>query len=341
MMKKKLELILVGVFVTVLLTFICVPIHAQAETIKLNYAAAAPSPVFPSVQMERWKVEVEKRTGGKVTINTFPGGALLGDRNMFDGVIAGQADIGVLVMAYQPGRFMLTNALSLPFGFQNARVTSLTLWDLYRKYNPEAFAKVKVLTMFATAPANIMSKKPVRGLDDIKGLSLRASGGAAMVLKSWGANPVGMPMTETPEALQKNVVQGLLSSLEVMKDFKFAELCRYVTITNSVVYPFAVVINRDSWNSLPKDVQKVMEDMSREQSEWTANYMDKHAAESIEWSKRTYNVEIINLTPEKKEKWDNLLRPITNKWIEDATAKGLPAKAIITDIKAFAKKHSD
>ena len=101
-----------------------------------------------------------------------------------------------------------------------------------------------------------MSKKPVRGLADLRGFDLRASGGAAQILKAWGANQVGMPMSATPEALQKGVVKGLFSSLEVMKDFKFAEICKYVTITDTVIYPFAVVMNMDRWNALPDDQRK-------------------------------------------------------------------------------------
>ena len=64
-----------------------------------------------------------------------------------------------------------------------------------------------------------------------------------------------------------------------MKDFKFAEICKYVTMTDAVIYPFSVVMNLDKWNSLPKDVQKVMMDMAREHSEWTGNYMDEQERE--------------------------------------------------------------
>ncbi len=259
---------------------------------------------------------------------------------MMDGVIAGQADIGCLCMAYQPGRFIVTNATSLPLGIPDAKVGSLVLWDLYQKYQPESFKPVKVLTMFTTAPSNIMSKKAIRTLDDIKGVDLRASGGAAQVLKAWGANLVGMPMSDTPEALQKGLVQGLFSSLEVLKDFKFAELCRYATITDQVIYPFAVVMNMDSWNALPEDVQKVMDDLRVEQAEWTGNYMDNHVTESIEWSKETYQIEVIQLPAEEKAKWDELLAPITSQWIEETKGKGFPAEEIVEDIKALLKEHT-
>jgi TRAP-type C4-dicarboxylate transport system substrate-binding protein len=290
--------------------------------------------------MERWKEEVEKRTNGKVAIDTFPGGTLLGAKNMMDGVIAGQADIGCLCMAYQPGRFIVTNATALPVGFPNATAASLALWDLYNKYKPEEFAEVKVLTMFTCAPANIYAKVPVRNLEDLKGLELRASGGVAHVLKTLGATPVGMPQSETPEALQKGVVKGAASSLETLKDFKYAETCRYVTIMNGPVYPFAVVMNMDKWNSLPDDVKQVMDGLGKEQAEWTGKYMDGHVTESVEWSKKTYNIEIINLSEEETARWNELLAPIPGKWVEDATAKGFPAKDILNDIHSLNEKYS-
>jgi len=331
---KRTSCLIVSLFLTALL-FGGFFSPATAGTVKLSYANFPPAPTFPCVQMERWKTEVEKRTNGAVRINTYPGGTLLGAKDMMDGVIAGQADIGCLCMAYQPGRFTVTNATSLPLGLPNARIASLVLWDIYQKYQPEAFDKVKVLTMFATAPSNIMSKVPVRSLDDIQGLDLRASGGAAQLLKAWGANQVGMPMSATPEALQKGVIQGLFSSLEVMKDFKFAEICKYVTLTETVIYPFAVVMNLDKWNALPKEVQAVMDGLRVQQTVWTGTYMDNHVQESIAWSKSEQGVAFIQLSADEKAKWDHKLAFLTEDWIKDVTGKGYPGQAIVDDIKAF------
>jgi TRAP-type C4-dicarboxylate transport system substrate-binding protein len=339
-MKRKSGMIFAGILIAAFTITIFMPVSATAGAVKLSYANFPPAPTFPCVQMERWKKEVEKRTNGAVAIQTFPGGTLLGAKAMMDGVIAGQADIGNLCMAYQPGRFVTTNATSLPMGIPNSRVGSLVLLDLYKKYNPKAFAKVKVLTMFTTAPTNIMSKVPVRTLEDINGLDLRASGGAAQILGAWGANPVGMPMPATVEALQKGVVKGLFSSLETMKDFKFAEMCRYVTMTNTVIYPFAVVMNLDKWKALPKNVQKVMNDLIVEQAEWTGNYMDNHVKEAMSWSKNTHNVEFISLSNKEKAKWDKKLQFLNDKWVADAKAKGFPAEKIVKDLKKLISKYS-
>ena len=121
---RRLTIFLIGIFATTLLFAALAPVPAAAEPVKLSYANFPPAPTFPCVQMERWKTEVEKRTNGKVLVNTYPGGTLLGAKSMMDGVIAGQADIGCLCMAYQPGRFVVTNAASLPLGIPNATVGS-------------------------------------------------------------------------------------------------------------------------------------------------------------------------------------------------------------------------
>ena len=313
--------------------------NADAGTVQLNYANFPPEPTFPCVQMERWKDEVEKRTEGKVRINTYPGGTLLGAKDMMDGVIAGQADIGNVCMAYQPGRFTVTNGVSLPVRIPDAKTGSMVLLDLYKQFKPKAFDKVKVLAMFTTAPSNIMSKKAVRSLDDLQNLDLRASGGAARILDIWGANQIGMPMSATPEALQKGVVQGIFSSLEVMKDLKFAEDCKYVTRTQTVVYPFAVVMNLNSWNALDEDVKQVMNDMIEEQSLWTGEYMDAHITESVQWSKNEQDVEFIDLGSEELARWNAKLSPIIDNWIAEAGEKGIDGNAVVDFIKERIEKR--
>lgn len=338
-MKPKSGKITVGIL-AVLLSALFMPISALAEPIQLKYADFMPANAFTGVQMERWKSEVEKQTGGKVAIETFPNGKLLGAMDMIDGVIEGKADIGCFVMSYLGDRFVLTNGVSLPLKIPNARVGSLVLWDIYNKYKPEAFAKVKVLTMFATAPSNIMCKQPVRSIHDIKGMDLRASGGAGQIVTAWGAKLADMPVGKTAEALVKGQVQGLFSTLDLMQDLNFAETCRFVTMTNTAIYPLAVVMNLDRWNALPEDVRKVMDDMSAEHAEWTGQYVDNRVKETIDWAKKTYQVEFIEMTKAQKTKFDYLIQPLTSQWIKEAKAKGFPAGEIVKDIRKFVRKHA-
>ena len=109
------------------------------RVITLNYANFPPASTFPCVQMEHWKQEVERRTGGRVRINTYPGGTLLGAKDIFDGVVAGTADIGNFAMSYQPGRFPVSEAVDLPHFFPDAARASLALADLHAAFNPDEF----------------------------------------------------------------------------------------------------------------------------------------------------------------------------------------------------------
>ena len=76
-MKRKIGLLMVGLFIVAALAITLMPVNATAAPIKLNYANFPPGPTFPCIQMERWKEEVEKRTNGKVAVKTFPGSTLL------------------------------------------------------------------------------------------------------------------------------------------------------------------------------------------------------------------------------------------------------------------------
>ncbi len=315
------------------------PKISLAQQITLKYANFPPATTFPCVQMERWAREVEKRTNNKVKVQTFPGGTLLSAKNMFDGVVAGTADIGCLAMGYQPGRFPVSEAIDLPIGFTSARAASMALLDLLEKYKPKEFEQVKVLTAFTCPPADFMTKTPVRSLKDLKGMELRASGVATEILKRLGAVPVGMPQSEAPEAIQKGVVKGNVSSMEILKDFNFAAYLPYATEAKLFVVSFAVVMNKDKWDSLPSDVKKVMDDLKREHAEWTATYVDNHVLEALKWSKEKYNHQVFKFPPEDLEEIKRLTRPIIDDYIKRVTAQGLPGKQIIEDVFKFKEKY--
>jgi TRAP-type C4-dicarboxylate transport system substrate-binding protein len=312
---------------------------AQAQ-IKLTYANFPPAPTFPCVQMERWKTEVEKRTGGKVAIQTFPGGTLLPAKNIFDGVITGTADIGNFAMSYQPGRFLISEAIDQPIGFTSAKAASLTLYDLIEKYKAKEFEKVKIITLFTCPPANFMTKTPVKSLKDLKGMELRVGGTQADIIKALGGIPVAMPQSDTPEALQKGVIKGSVSSLEVLKDFNYASYTPDVTMANLFVVSFAVVMNKDKWNSLPADVKKVIDGMRKEQALWTGKYVDDHVTEAIEWSKKQYkDFQIFEFPASDKAEIPKLLKPLVEAYSKRVTDAGLPGEKIVKDVYVLKEKY--
>lgn len=310
----------------------------KEQTVTLNYANFAPASTFVCVQMERWADEVYKRSEGKITVKTFPAGTLLNAIEMYDGVVAGQADIGNLSTAYLPGRFPITNALSLPLGFQDAVSATNAMQVLYENYAKGEYQDVQVLTLFSNAPSNIMSVKPIRKASDIKGLRLRAFGGAGGVLEAWGAIHVGIPMIDAPEALRKGTLEGLFTSLEIMKDNKIAEQCKFVTLTQQVVYPFVVVMNKEKFNGLAPDLQKILTDLFKEQAMWTASYMDRHVKESMEWAVKEQGVEVISLSSRNKAKFDLAAERLIGDWAQKSVDLEISPEEIIATLQRFTSR---
>jgi TRAP-type C4-dicarboxylate transport system substrate-binding protein len=337
-MKRKIAFMMFGVFVATLMAVALTPV-AYGQEIKLTYANFPPAPTFPCVQMERWAKEVEQRTQGKVKVQTFPGGTLLAAKNIFDGVMSGAADIGNFAMSYQPGRFPVSEAIDLPLGFTSAKAASLTLYDLVDKYKPKEFEGVKILTLFTCPPANIMTRTPVKSLADLKGMELRVGGTQSDIIKRLGGIPVAMPQSDTPEALQKGVVKGHVSSMEVLKDFNYAAYTANATITNLWVVSFGVVMNKDKWASLPSDVKKVFDDLRQEQALWTGRYVDDHVLEAVKWSKEKYDLQMFELPVKEQAEIPTLLASMVDDYVKKLAAAGLPGEQIVKDVMALKAKY--
>ncbi len=319
------------------------PLSASAADINLTYAFFAPAGSFPGKQMAHWAEEVSKRTGGKVAVKTFPGSTLLGAKDMYDGVTKGVADIGLGAPSYDPGRFPLTSGVSLPVGFTTATIASRTLWELTKEFKPKEFEEFKVIAMFTTEPGYIQSRKPVRNAADLSGMKLRAAGTGVPVLKALGAAPIGMPMPEVPQSVQTGVIDGTMTSREVLQDFKLAETLKFVTDYPSVVVTFAAVMDKKRWDKLPADVQKVIEELGPEMAVWTGNYHDNdNVGAALKWAAKEHKLEILPIAADEKARWDAKLKPMEEQWVTEMTAKGLPAAAYLKRLRElrdqFAKK---
>lgn len=312
----------------------------DGKPIELSYAFFAPAGTFPAKQMEKWKEELEKRTNGKVVVNLFPGGTLLDAANMYNGVRNKVADIGLSVMTYDPSKFPLMTIAELPHGFPNAKVASQVVFDLMQEYPQQAFSDMKLITAFATEPAYIQSKEPIGSLADIKGKQLRISGALAPLLSELGASPVGMSQSEAVEAMQTGVIEGYVSSREVLMDLKFAEMAPYWTDYPLTVSTFAAVMNIDTWNSLPPDVQKIIDELAPEMAAWAGEYLDNHVKEAMDWAVTEHNLQVVTLTPEEKAAWDAKLVPLQQKAIADLQEQGLPAEEFKNRLDELKKKYS-
>jgi len=309
--------------------------------ITLTYSHFAPASTFPSRQMQHWADEINKRTNGVVTVETFPGGTLLDAAQTWDGVLQGVADIGLGAPSYDPGRFPITSGLSLPVGFPNSTVASLTFWDLLEAgYLDDDYKDFKVITVFTGEPGYLQTKTPVTSQADLRGMKLRAAGTGVPVLAALGASPVGMPMTDVPEAVQTGQIEGTMVSREVLQDFKLAEQLKYVTNYPTVVVSFAAVMRLDKFNALPAPVQRVIEEMGREMAEWTGRYHDEeNVGAAMKWAIEEQGLSVVELAEGEKAAWDEALTPLVEEWIQQSTAAGIAAQEFLDKLYELRDKN--
>ncbi|WP_249978146.1 TRAP transporter substrate-binding protein [Vreelandella olivaria] len=298
-----------------------------ANDITLNYAFFAPAQTFPGMQMQFWADELEKRTDGKVTVNTFPGGTLLTASNMLDGVLNGVADIGLTTTSYEPARFPLLNLMGDFSGIDvNAEVASQVAYQLVQEFPQEQFGleEFKVITVFTSEPGYLQTRSQVNTLEDLSGMEIRVPGESDTML-TLGAVPVGMSQAETGEALQAGIVQGVASSRETLMDLQYARYLNYIVdypLTNVVML---VVMSRQRWESLPEDVQQVIDELGAEASQYAGHYLDSHVQESIAWAQENHGVEVVTLSEAEQGRWAERLEPLNEQHIEQISARGLPA----------------
>jgi TRAP-type C4-dicarboxylate transport system substrate-binding protein len=315
--------------------------EANDGVIKLTYAFFAPPNTFPAVQMEEWKKRLEERTDGKVKVDLFLGGTLLEANNMYDGVANGTADIGLTSTSYEPGRFPLLSISDMPSGYKNAVVASNVLADLVEEYPQDALKDFKIITTFATEPAYIQSKKSITSMEDLKGQQLRIAGALAPIMTELGSAPVGMSQAEVPEALQTGIVEGYVSSREILKDSKLAEMVSHVTNYPLALNTFIAVMNQEKWDSLPEDVQKVIDELNAEMTEFTGNYLDNHVKESLEWSIENHDLKVVELSDAEKIKWDKKLNDMQKEYVQKVEKEGLPAEEYLNRMEELIKKYNE
>ena len=322
-----------------LILWLAAPVPAEAK-VTLNYSIFFPAAHGQAQAAAEWAGEIEQRTDGEVTINLFPGGTLTNARQCYDGVVQGISDLGMSCFAYTPGRFPVMEALDLPMGYPDGTTATRVANEFLNSMQPAELKDVKVLYIHAHGPGLLHTKKPVRTLEEIRGMKIRSTGLSEKVTRALGAVPVGMSQGEAYEALQKGVVEGTFAPIETLKGWKQAEVIKYTTECTSIGYTTAmfVVMNRAKWNSLPADIQNIFNAVS-------AEWIDRHGAV---WDKednagREYTLElgneIITLSPEESERWVAAVKPILEDYAISSKERGVPGRKALETLQALIEKH--
>jgi len=305
--------------------------NVEAGPVKLTYSNFFPPGHIQSKLAEAWCKEIEARTNGQVVVDYFPGQTLTKARQVYDGVVEGLSDVGFSVLAYTRGRFPVLAAVDLPLGYTSGTVATKVVNAVYEKFKPKELSDTQVMYLHAHGPGLIHTKgKAVRKLEDMKGLKFRGHGTSALVVKALGGTPVPKPMPETYQMLQKGVVDGAVYPFEANKGWKLGEVTNYCTADFTAAYTtsFFVVMNKDKWNSLPPDVQKIIEQINKEWAVKHGEAWDTSDARGIVFF-LNQGSEIIGLDAKEGERWKKAVEPIITDYAADMNKKGFNGTEIV------------
>lgn len=298
-------------------------VFAGSKTVTLKISNYFPPVIPQSTLLKEFADELTRQSNGRIKIRYFPGGSLLKAPATIKGVESGIADIGLSHIEYTAGRFPVMEACEMPVGYPSPYVANQIMNDFNIKFKPKGFRKFKILWMHANGPAMLLTKKPVRKLEDLKGMIIRAPGRTGDVIRALGGTPAPTPIMETYDALSKGVIDGAFVAYETLKAFKFAEVVKYATNTWFVgpSYPFYVAMNKRSYNKIPADLRIMFNNVA-------GTYQERYALmwNSVEFPGKKFGkmkgVEFIQLSQAEQRRWIKAVVPVTEKYVSDMKAKG-------------------
>jgi TRAP-type C4-dicarboxylate transport system substrate-binding protein len=292
----------------------------------------------------KWADNLEKQSGGRITVKRFPGSQMGPVQQHYDFARTGQADVAWFLHGGTPGRFPLTELINLPYLAGSAEIGTKVLNDpeLRSKYLDAEHRGVKVLLLLTHQPGNVhTTRKAIRTVDDMKGLRLRfASPTIRDFVAALGATPVGVAPTEQVEQLQKGTIDGVFIDYGGAGiAFKMGGVVKYSTEMYSYVTSFGVVMNEDYWNKLPPDlkelVAKSMTGVEKDVGEaWDG--LDVPGKKALVDG----GAEAIRLSPAENEKFRKIGSDVTEAKLKELEGKNMPARAVHTMMKSLADKHA-
>ncbi|MCY1664339.1 TRAP transporter substrate-binding protein [Rhizobium sp. SL86] len=320
---------------------------AADVTLKLHQMLP-PQATIPAKVLEPWAKKVEADSKGRIVVELYPSMQLGGrPADLVDQVKDGVVDLIWTVIGYTPGRFPKTEAFELPFMVTTAEATSLAFQDYYEKHLKDELKDYHVLAVHTHGPGLIhtIGSKPVKSLDDMKGLKLRGTSKVVnQMLEAMGASAIGMPVTAVPESLSKSVIDGTVVPWEVTPSIKIAELApnhtqfsgKYGLYTGT----FLFAMNKDSYDAMPDDLKKIIDANSgKDLARMFGQVMDAGDKRGKELADKAGNT-TITLDEAETAKWKAQGEAVTKKWVADMDAKGLNGTGLYKDALDLIAQYS-
>lgn len=250
------------VLLAVLLIAGCAERSAPGVTV-LTYATPY-APTHPFSRADRdWMDWVERESGGRVRIVPFWSGSVLSSEHSMTELRHGLVDIGTITPIYARGGAHLHRAQSGFYGGTSTIPQQLALYRCMQAADPQ-FAKelhgLKVLAVQGgNLPGIVTRDRPVRRLEDLQGLRLRAPSELLSVLRHLGADPVDMPMSEVYSALAKGVLDGVVAPADTLRSLHFAEVARYFNAMGIPRGAYAArAMGEHRWKSLTEEERSIL-----------------------------------------------------------------------------------
>jgi TRAP-type C4-dicarboxylate transport system substrate-binding protein len=256
--------------------FCCGNGHA-AEKILIKMAGTLPVQNHLTKALEMYKDIVEKKSGGQIEMQVYPAQQLYSDKDLVNALPKGACEGALLNADLWAGLVKSEGPIFFTGYFQNRdlfyKLFDSEAWQIIKK-DFEDQGNIKILSMVELGPGGLVSKKPIRKLDDLKGQRIRSYGEyTAIFLQAQGAAPVVMSSGDMYMALQRGTLDAILSSVAAIVDRKLYEVGKYMwdqDTTPSI--PFLMAFNLDFWKKLPPNMQKILADGAIEVQEWSKKY---------------------------------------------------------------------
>ncbi|AXI44508.1 C4-dicarboxylate ABC transporter [Sulfitobacter sp. SK011] len=314
------------------------PALAQDVTLRLHQFLP-PQANVPKLVLDVWADKVEADSEGRIKVERYPSMQLGGTPpELMDQAIDGVADIVWTVVGYTPGRYPSTEVFELPFMMTNARAASSAYWQMFEKHMKDTeFKDVHILGTWVHGPGLIHTNKEVRTPADMQGLKIRGGSRLAnRLLEITGATPIGMPVPAIPEGLSKGVIDGTTIPWEVTAALKVPELVsNHTEFTGNALYvlTFVLAMNKDKYDSMPADLQKVIDDNSGLEFSIFAGGTQEDSDGPARKLAADRGNNIVTLNAEETQVWKDAAQPIYDEWIADMQTKGIDGQALIDEAR--------
>jgi TRAP-type C4-dicarboxylate transport system substrate-binding protein len=173
---------------------------------------------------------------------------------------------------------------------------------------------------------------------DMKGLKIRGAGAVqSAFIKGLGGTPVTLPITEVYTSMEKGVLDGVLTAFTAMRSFRLYDVSKYSIRAGLTAAPMAVAMNKKTWNSLPPDIQKILNNLRRRYAFECAGIYDEDLEKALKLGQSKGKV-IYPLAAAELAKWKEKAEPSYDKWVADMKAKGLPGEELLGAVRQLTGK---